>query len=71
VLTMGVYLTPVIMGGSFVTTLPMVMTDLVRTQFDFSRAAAFAVVLLIFIAVILMISSRAERRIEAMRGERP
>jgi putative spermidine/putrescine transport system permease protein len=71
VLTMGVYLTPVIMGGSFVTTLPMVMTDLVRTQFDFSRAAAFAVVLLIFIAVILIISSRAERRIEAMRGEMP
>lgn len=71
VLTMGVYLTPVIMGGSFVTTLPMVMTDLVRTQFDFSRAAAFAVVLLIFIAAILMLSSQAERRIEAMRGELP
>lgn len=71
VLTMGVYLTPVIMGGSFVTTLPMVMTDLVRTQFDFSRAAAFAVVLLIFIAVILVASSRAEKRIEQMRGEMP
>jgi len=69
VLTMGVYLTPVIMGGSFVTTLPMVMTDLVRTQFDFSRAAAFAVVLLAFIAVILVVSGRAEKRIEAMRGE--
>lgn len=71
VLTMGVYLTPVIMGGSFVTTLPMVMTDLVRTQFDFSRAAAFAVMLLAFIAVILVASSRAERRIEQMRGEMP
>lgn len=71
VLTMGVYLTPVIMGGSFVTTLPMVMTDLVRTQFDFSRAAAFAVLLLVFIALILMASSRAERRIERMRGELP
>lgn len=71
VLTMGVYLTPVIMGGSFVTTLPMVMTDLVRTQFDFSRAAAFAVMLLLFIGAILIASSRAERRIEQMRGEMP
>lgn len=69
VLTMGVYLTPVIMGGSFVTTLPMVMTDLVRTQFDWSRAAAFAIVLLAFIAVVMVASSRAERRIERMRGE--
>ncbi|QEL25095.1 ABC transporter permease [Bosea sp. F3-2] len=69
VLTMGVYLTPVIMGGSFVTTLPMVMTDLVRTQFDFSRAAAFAVVLLAFICAVLVISGRAEKRIDAMRGE--
>lgn len=71
VLTMGVYLTPVILGGSFVTTLPMVMTDLVRTQFDFSRAAAFAVLLLAFIAVVLVGSGRAEKRIEAMRGEMP
>ncbi|MDI4666485.1 ABC transporter permease [Xanthobacter autotrophicus] len=69
VLTMGVYLTPVIMGGSFVTTLPMVMTDLVRTQFDWSRAAAFAIVLLAFIAMVMVASSRAERRIERMRGE--
>ncbi|OYW56561.1 MAG: hypothetical protein B7Y01_00355 [Xanthobacter sp. 17-67-6] len=71
VLTMGVYLTPVIMGGSFVTTLPMVMTDLVRTQFDFSRAAAFGVMLLVFITAILIASSRAEKRIEQMRGEMP
>lgn len=69
VLSMGVYLTPVIMGGSFVTTLPMVMTDLVRNQFDWPRAAAFAIVLLAFIALVLGLSSRAERRIERMRGE--
>lgn len=69
VLSMGVYLTPVIMGGSFVTTLPMVMTDLVRNQFDWSRAAAFAIVLLAFILIVLGLSSRAEKRIERMRGE--
>jgi putative spermidine/putrescine transport system permease protein len=71
VLSMGVYLTPIIMGGSFVTTLPMVVTDLVRNQLDWSRAAAFSVLLLIFIGAIVLLSSRAEKRIDRMRGEEP
>lgn len=62
VLTMGVYLTPVIMGGSFVTTLPMVITDLVRNQFEWSRASAFAIMLLLIVGVVMTISSRMERR---------
>jgi putative spermidine/putrescine transport system permease protein len=71
ILSMGVYLTPVIMGGSFVNTLPMVITDLVRNQFAWSRASAFAVVLLLFIGAALALSQRIERRFARMRGEEP
>jgi putative spermidine/putrescine transport system permease protein len=71
ILSMGVYLTPVILGGSFVNTLPMIITDLVRNQFDWSRASAFAVVLLVFIGAVLAMSQRLERRFNRMRGEEP
>ncbi|KMO40236.1 hypothetical protein VQ03_14480 [Methylobacterium tarhaniae] len=63
VLTMGVYLTPVIMGESFVTTLPMVITDLVRNQFEWSRASAFAIVLLLVVGGVMAASGWAERRL--------
>lgn len=69
VLTMGVYLTPIIMGGSFVTTLPMVITDLVRNQFEWSKAAAFAIVLLAFVGLVLGLSQRIERRSSHFRGD--
>jgi putative spermidine/putrescine transport system permease protein len=69
ILTMGVYLTPIIMGGSFVTTLPMVITDLVRNQFEWSKASAFAMVLLVFVGLVLALSQRVERRFSHFRGD--
>jgi len=69
ILSMGVYLTPVIMGGGFVITLPMIITDLVRNQYDWSRASAFSMVLLIFVGAILVLSQGAERRLTRARIE--
>lgn len=69
ILTMGVYLTPIIMGGSFVTTLPMVITDLVRNQFEWSKAAAFAIVLLVFVGLVMGLSQGIERRFSHFRGD--
>lgn len=68
ILTMGVYLTPVIMGGSFVTTLPMEITDLVRNQFEWSKAAAFSILLLVFVVLVLGVSQIIEGRFTARGG---
>jgi putative spermidine/putrescine transport system permease protein len=68
ILSMGIYLTPVIMGGSFVTTLAMTITDLVRNQYDWSRAAAFSVMLLAFIGAVLLLSYAATRQLSRARG---
>lgn len=68
ILTMGVYLTPVIMGGSFVATLPMEITDLVRNQFEWSKAAAFSILLLVFIVLALAVSQIIEGRFTARGG---
>jgi putative spermidine/putrescine transport system permease protein len=69
ILTMGVYLTPVIMGGSFVVTLPMVITDLIRNQFEWSKAAAFAIILLFFVTLIMVVSQQIEKRLSSFEGE--
>jgi putative spermidine/putrescine transport system permease protein len=69
ILTMGVYLTPVIMGGSFVVTLPMVITDLIRNQFEWSKAAAFAIVLLFFVTLIMIVAQQIEKRLSSFEGE--
>ena len=61
VLSMGIYLTPVIMGGTFVTTISMIIADLARTQFDMGRASAFSVVVLAAVAVMLWLSRLVER----------
>ena len=61
ILSMGVYLTPVIMGGSFVVTLPMVITDLARNQYNWPEASALAMILLAFIGMLIMITSWIER----------
>ncbi len=61
ILSMGVYLTPVIMGGSFVVTMPMVITDLARNQYNWPEASALALVLLAFIGLLIVISSRFQR----------
>lgn len=68
ILSMGIYLTPVIMGGSFVTTLAMTITDLVRNQYDWSRAAAFSVMLLAFIGAVLALSYAATTQLSRARG---
>jgi putative spermidine/putrescine transport system permease protein len=62
VLSMGVYLTPVIMGGNFVVTLPMVISEVVRNQFNWAAGSALAVVLLLFVSVLLSASARLQRR---------
>ena len=69
ILSMGVYLTPIIMGGGFVNTLPMIITDLVRNQYDWSRASAFAMVLLIFVGAMLALSQVVERRFARIGAE--
>jgi putative spermidine/putrescine transport system permease protein len=69
ILTMGVYLTPVIMGGSFVTTLPMVITNLVRNQYEWSKAAAFAIILLLFVTLIMVVCQRIEHRLSRPQRE--
>jgi putative spermidine/putrescine transport system permease protein len=57
VLSMGLYLTPAIMGGSFVVTIAMLITDLARNQYNWPMASALAVLLLASIAVVLLVSS--------------
>jgi putative spermidine/putrescine transport system permease protein len=52
ILSMGIYLTPVIMGGNFVLTIPMVITDLVRNQYDWSKSSALSILLLLSIGLV-------------------
>lgn len=62
VLTMGLYLTPVIMGGSFVVTISMLITDLARNQYNWPMASALAIILLGSIAVCLLLAWPLHRR---------
>jgi len=62
VLCVGLYLTPVVMGGNFVVTISMIIGDLVRTQFDMGRASAFAVMVLLIVAGLLWLSRQFARR---------
>jgi putative spermidine/putrescine transport system permease protein len=55
ILTMGLYLTPTIMGGSFVTTISMMITELARNQYNWPQASALSVLLLLAIAVALVV----------------
>jgi len=61
ILSMGVYLTPVIMGGNFVVTLPMLIEDAVRNRYNWPEASAMALLLLLAIAIMIIISSRLQR----------
>lgn len=54
ILSMGLYLTPMIMGGSFVVTASMLITELARNQYNWPMASALAVLLLIAIGVSLV-----------------
>ena len=64
ILSMGIYLTPVIMGGNFVVTLPMMITDVVRNQYNWPAASAMAVMLLLAILALVLVSTRLQYRRE-------
>ena len=55
ILTMGLYLTPTIMGGSFVVTAPMLVTELARNQYNWPMASALSVLLLLAIGMSLAV----------------
>ena len=49
------------MGGNFVVTLPMMITDVVRNQYNWPSASAMAVMLLLAILAMVLISGRLRR----------
>ncbi|MDE0307804.1 MAG: ABC transporter permease [Albidovulum sp.] len=61
ILSMGVYLTPVIMGGNFVVTLPMLITDVVRNQYNWPTASAMSLMLLVAIGAMVLVSSVVQK----------
>lgn len=63
ILSMGLYLTPVILGGNFVVTLPVMITDAAREQYNWPYASAMSVLLLITIAFVVAASSFVSRRV--------
>ena len=65
ILSMGVYLTPVIMGGNFVVTLPMLIEDAVRNRYNWPEASAMALLLLIAIGVMIVISSSIQKWVKS------
>ena len=62
ILSMGVYVTPVIMGGNFVLTLPMLIADSVRNLYNWPAASAMAFMLLVAVLVMVFISARIQGR---------
>jgi len=62
ILAMGIYVTPVIMGGGFVVTTPMIISDLVRNQYNWAQGAAISVLLLAVIGVLMAGLSRIRLR---------
>jgi putative spermidine/putrescine transport system permease protein len=69
VMTLGVYLTPVIMGGNFVVTLPMVIGENVSRMLHWPAASAEAFVLLASTAIVIFLATRFVR-LEALGGIR-
>lgn len=68
ILSMGLYLTPTIMGGSFVVTAAMLITDLARLQYNWQMASAFAVFLLLAIGLALGAMRLIAQRVEKLHG---
>ncbi|MGE0803545.1 MAG: ABC transporter permease, partial [Lautropia sp.] len=54
ILTMGLYLTPTIMGGSFVVTVSMLITELARNQYNWPAASALSIILLATMGLTLL-----------------
>ena len=67
ILSMGVYVTPVIMGGNFVVTLPMLIADSVRNLYNWPAASAMAFMLLIAVLVMVFVSAWLQGRRAADR----
>ena len=65
ILSMGVYLTPVIMGGNFVVTLPMLIEDAVRNRYNWPEASAMALLLLLAIGIMIVISSSIQKWVKS------
>lgn len=63
ILSMGIYLTPVIMGGNFVLTLPMLITDSVRNLYNWPAASAMALMLLAAIGAMVLLSARIQKMV--------
>ncbi|MCR9135686.1 MAG: ABC transporter permease [Alphaproteobacteria bacterium] len=63
ILSMGIYLTPVIMGGNFVLTLPMLITDSVRNLYNWPVASAMALMLLAAIGAMVLLSARVQKMV--------
>lgn len=61
ILSMGLYLTPVIMGGNFVVTLSMLITSAARDQYNWPFAAAMSVLLLVAITIAVLVPSLLSR----------
>lgn len=61
ILSMGIYLTPVILGGNFVVTLPMMITDVARNQYNWPYASAMSVLLLASIVAVVAVASLLNR----------
>jgi putative spermidine/putrescine transport system permease protein len=55
ILSMGIYVTPVILGGGFVVTTPMIISDLVRNQYNWPQGSAVSVLLLVVIGFLVAI----------------
>lgn len=69
ILSMGVYLTPVILGGNFVVTLPMMITDVARNQYNWPFASAMSVLLLASIVVVVALASALNRAFSPPRND--
>ena len=69
ILSMGLYLTPVILGGNFVVTLPMMITNAAREQYNWPYASAMSILLLASIVVVVAVSALATRRFSPPRDE--
>ena len=62
ILSLGIFITPAILGGGFVVTMPMSITRLVRDDYNFPEAAALSVVLLGVILVVIAAGGLLRRR---------
>lgn len=69
ILSMGLYLTPVILGGNFVVTLPMMITDAARGQYNWPYASAMSVLLLASIFVVVAASALVSRHFTPPRND--